>query len=65
MINIWLIIALFLSFFYNGYQAVCMSRLERQVKFARRLAQDLGEMLLSQQSRRGKNGRFVKKDKSQ
>ena len=65
MINIWLIIGLFLSFCYNGYQGIRLSHLDRQEKFARRLAQELGDMLQSKQPRRGKNGRFVKKDKRQ
>ncbi len=65
MVNIFLLIGLFLSVCFNGFLAVRCSQLDQQARFARRLAQELLHMLQSKQPRRGKNGRFVKKDKRQ
>ena len=61
MCNIWLMIALFASVCYNGYQAVRRARLAEQARFARRLAQELLDRLNQVKPRRGKDGRFIKR----
>ena len=61
MCNLILMIALFASVCYNGYQAVRRSKLAQEARFARRLAQELLDRVNQIKRRRGKDGRFTKK----
>lgn len=61
MCNIWLMIALFASVCYNGYQAVRRSKLDQEARFARRLSQEMLDRVKQVKPRRGKDGRFIKK----
>ena len=61
MVNIFLLIGLFLSVCFNGFLAVRCSQLDRQARFARRLAQELLDLLNQQRPRLGKDGWFIKK----
>jgi hypothetical protein len=61
MCNLILMIALFASVSYNGYQAVRRSKLAQEARFARRLAQEMLDRVNQIKPRRGKDGRFTKK----